>query len=276
MAIAIVTDSTANIPAGLIEKYDIKIVPLNIQIKDKVYREGIDISCQDYYELLRREPVFPKTSQPSAGDFLNVFESYPGDCEILVITISSNLSGTLQSAATAASMAQASQRIALVDSESTTIGQGFLIAQAGKMMEKGSSLDDIEVELERIKQNNRLFFIVDNLEHLARGGRISQISKYIGTILRMKPILHLHQGRIELFDKVRTSSRAINRILGEMKKDLNKIQQLAILHVSASSEAHQLKLMVEEIYQQEIEIYEATPVIGTHVGPGTIGLAYHM
>jgi DegV family protein with EDD domain len=275
MAIAIVTDSTANIPAGLIEKYAIKIVPLNIHIKDKVFREGVDISCQDYYELLRREPIFPKTSQPSAGDFLNTFESYPSDYEILVITISSHLSGTLQSAGTAAAMAPQPQRVTLVDSESTTIGQGFLIARACEMIEKGCSLKDIELELERIKQNNRLFFIVDNLEYLARGGRISQISKYIGTILQMKPILHLHEGKIELFDKVRTSSRAINRILGEMKKDLVNIQQLAVIHVSAPREALQLKSMIDEIYQQEVEIYEATPVIGTHVGPGTIGLAYH-
>lgn len=276
MSIAIVTDSTANIPAGLIEKYDIKIVPLNIHIKDKVFREGIDISCQDYYELLRCEPVFPKTSQPSAGDFLNIFESYPDDHEILVITISSNLSGTMQSAGTAAAMAQGSRRITLVDSESTSIGQGFLIERSCEMMEKGCSLKDIKVELERIKQNNRLFFVVDNLEYLARGGRISQISKYIGTVLQMKPILHLHEGKIELFDKVRTSSRAINRILGEMKNDLDRIQQLAVIHVSAPREALQFKGMIQEMYQQEVEIYEATPVIGTHVGPGTIGLAYHL
>lgn len=276
MSTAIVTDSTANIPAGLIEKHGIKIVPLNIHIKDKVFREGLDISSQDYYQLLRREPVFPKTSQPSAGDFLNIFHSHPDECDILVITISSHLSGTLQSAGTAAAMAKDSLRLTLVDSESTSIGQGFLIARACEMLEKSIPLGEIVSELERIKRNNRLFFIVDNLEYLARGGRISQISKYIGTILQMKPILHLNEGKIELFDKVRTSSRAISRIMGEMKKDLDRIQQLAIIHVSAPTEALQLKLQVQEIYQHDVEVYEATPVIGTHVGPGTVGLAYHM
>lgn len=276
MALALITDSTASLSQDLIKKFDIKIVPLNIHLKDQVYREGIDINSHDYYELLRREPIFPKTSQPSAGDFLSVFEALPNDSEILVITISSHLSGTLQSAGTAAAMAKESRRIALIDSESTAIGQGFLIARACEMIERGSSLAEIKLELDRIKQNNKLFFIVDNLEYLARGGRISQVSKYIGTILQMKPILHLQQGKIELFDKVRTSSRAVSRILTEMKKDLDRIQQLAVLHVSAPTEAEQLKRQVQEIYQQEVEIYEAPPVIGTHVGPGTVGLAYHL
>lgn len=275
MAIALVTDSTASIPEVLINKFGIKIVPLNIHIKEQVYREGVDINSHDYYQLLRREPVFPKTSQPSAGDFLSVFESYPHDTEILVITISSHLSGTLQSAGTAAAMTEL-RRVALVDSESTTVGQGFLVTRACEMIGRGCPLTEILNELERIKQNNKLFFIVDNLEYLARGGRISQVSKYIGTILQMKPILHLQQGKIELFDKVRTSSRAINRILGEMKKDLEQIQQMAVLHVSAPTEAEQFKRQVQESFQQEVEIYEAPPVIGTHVGPGTVGLAYHL
>lgn len=276
MAIAIVTDSTASFSYSLIKKHNIKIVPLNIRIHDQIYREGVDISCDEYYQLLRREPVFPKTSQPSAGDFLKVFESFPPDCEILVITISSQLSGTIQSAGAAVAMAESNRRITLVDSLSTTVGQGFLVGCACAMIEQGCSINEIKRELERIKQHNKLFFIVENLEYLARGGRISQIGKYIGTILQMKPILHLHDGKIELFDKVRTSFRAMQRIIGEMQKDLASVQQLAVLHVSAPTEAEQLKRLVQEVYPKEIAVFEAPPVIGTHVGPGSVGLAYHL
>ncbi len=275
ISIAIITDSTANISKELIASYNIKIVPLNIHVKDMVLREGIDVSNDEYYDLLRREPIFPKTSQPSSGDFLDVFNSYPPGTEIIVITISSLLSGTYQSAAMAADMLEGDIKVTILDSHTTSVGQGFMVAKACEMAAAFNVLE-ITAELERIKQNSKLFFVVDNLEYLARGGRISQLSKYIGTILQMKPILHLKHGQIELFEKVRTSGRALKHILGELEKDLAQVQNLAVLHVSAHTEAVLFAEQVKAIYRKEVPIYEANPVIGSHVGPGTVGLAYHM
>jgi len=176
----------------------------------------------------------------------------------------------------AADMLEGDRKATIIDSYTTTVGQGFMVSRACEMIERSCGISEIKNELERIKHSSRLFFVVDNLEYLARGGRISQISKYIGTILQMKPILHLQNGQIELFEKVRTFSRAMNRILAELQKDADGVQQLAVLHVSALSEAQKFAEQVKEIYRKEIPVFEANPVIGTHVGPGTVGLAYHL
>lgn len=276
MSIVLVTDSTANIPEETIQHRDIKIVPLNVHVNDSVFREGIDLDKHEYYQLLKKEPIFPKTSQPSSGDFLSVFESYPPATEILVITISSHLSGTVQSAVMAAKLLNNSaSQVTVVDSLSTTIGQGFLLEQASQMIDQGRTMEEIRQELERIKQNSSLFFLVANLEYLARGGRINQLSKYIGTILQLKPILYLQNGHIELYEKVRTWSRAMNRIVQELQGEVEEVKRLAVLHVDGLQEARVLRERVQEFYPGPVSIYEANPVIGTHVGPGTVGLAYH-
>jgi len=276
MAKAIITDSTVYLPPPVVEQYEIKVVPLNVQIKNKNFKEGVELANRDYYSLLRQERVFPQTSQPSAGDFFKAFSSLQNGDEALVILISSALSGTVQSALIARDMLKNDNiKIHIIDSNSTAIGLALQVIKACEMLAQGEEMDTIKQELQRIQSKSKLFFAVDDLEYLARGGRISHLSKYLGNILQLKPILHLQNGRIEIFKKIRSKQKAVKTILEELKKDLEQIEKVAIAHVDALEEAEQLHNEVSKIYNGNILIAEAGPVIGSHVGPGTLGLAYY-
>ncbi|MGI6412709.1 MAG: DegV family protein [Syntrophomonadaceae bacterium] len=277
MAIVVITDSTSDLPFN--NKYNIKVVPLNIKIQDTVFKEGFGPSNQQYYHILRTTPVFPTTSQPSAGDFVKEFSSLDADDEAIVILISSRLSGTVHSAQMAKKMVSAKRnlKITIIDSETTTAALGLQVIKAAELAQSNPELntDDILAEIERIKRNQRLYFVVDNLEYLARGGRISQASKHLGNILQVKPILHITQGKIEVYEKVRTKPRALARILEEFEASLHSIEKVAIMHVDALEEAQALQEKVQQLYSGEVTISETGPVIGSHTGPGALGLAYY-
>lgn len=275
MALKIITDSTADLSAFFVEKNGVKVVPLNVHIQDKVFRDGIDISNSDYYTLLRNEKIFPLTSQPSAGDFLNIYQDLQNNDQALVILISSQLSGTIQSAQLARDMLNnKNNKIEILDSLSTTTGLAFQVMKACELVEEGKELDEIRTEIEKVREQIKLFFVVDDLEYLNRGGRISHISKHIGNILQIKPVLIIKKGQIQVFEKIRTRKKAIDRIVIELKK-MEKIQSLAVIHVDALDEALLLHDKIKDLFPGEIIISEVGPVIGTHVGPGSLGLVFY-
>lgn len=273
----IITDSTASFPPGFAEKNNITVVPLKVNIEDKSLREGIDINNREYYQLLRNKPVFPQTSQPAAGDFLKIFKTLkPGD-EALVILISSQISGTVQSAEIAKNMLTNNKiNIQIVDSLSTIIGLGFQVMKACELNNAQKSLDEIVSELKSVQEKTKILFVVDDLEYLSRGGRISHTAKKIGNLLQLKPILSLiGTGRIEVYDKVRTKGKAVKRILEEFKKEASKAEILSVVHVDSPEEAQAIYKQVKEFYTGPVIITEAGPVVGSHVGPGAVGLAWY-
>ncbi|MGI6435000.1 MAG: DegV family protein [Syntrophomonadaceae bacterium] len=274
MAISIITDSTAYLSKTLLDQENIEVVPLNIIMQDKQYREG-ELSNRECYRIMRHQPVFPQTSQPSVGDFLEVYQRLlPGD-EALVILISSCLSGTCHSAVMAQGLLNRSDvSIHVVDSLSTSIGLALQIEQACEMRQAGSSMEAILGEMKRIIPKTNVFFIVDDLEYLSRGGRIGPAAKYIGNALQIKPILYLQEGRIEVFDKIRTKHKAVTRIVDAFSRLSPQVEKLAVTHVDAPEEAEELRLRLSQIYSGPICVRETGPVIGAHVGPGTVGLAY--
>lgn len=276
MAKIIITDSTAYLPDAIISQYGVKVVPLNIHFHDRVFQEGIDLTNSDYYHTLRREPIFPLTSQPPAGNFTEIFKKLkPGD-EALVILISSSLSGTIQSALLARDILANNQiSITIIDSQSTTIGLAFQVIRACELIAEGIEIPVIKSELEKIQESTRLFFVVDNLEYLVRGGRISHLSKYIGNFFKIKPVLWIKSGKIEVFKKIRTKKKAINVIIEELKDYPETVERIAITHVDSPDEAQYLLKEITKIYPADIPIIETGPVIGTHVGPGSIGLAFY-
>lgn len=276
MSIVIITDSTAGLPAEYCNDHNIKVVPLNVHIDNKTYREGIDISNRDYYSLLRSKPIFPQTSQPSVGDFIAVYKELSPADKALVITISSAISGTIQAATMAKEMLHLENRIEIVDSESTIIGQGFQVMKACEMAEDNKSMDEILVKLKNIRQNLKILFVVDDLEYLARGGRISHVSKHIGNILKLKPVLSIFgNGKIELYEKVRTKPKAIKKILKTFYGVSSSVEMLSVVHVDTPQEADALLKQVRDFYPGPVIITEPGPVIGSHVGPGSIGLAFY-
>ena len=277
MARYVVTDSTSDLPFPFRKDDGIKIVPLNVHIHDKTFKDGVDLTNQEYYKRLRNESISPLTSQPSAGDFAEIFDSCADGDEIVAVLISSHLSGTVQSALLAREtvLQKRDLKIEIIDSLSAAIGLGLQVIKCAEMIQADKTITEIKAELLRIQDKSRIFFVVDDLEYLYRGGRISNISKQIGNLLQLKPILTLVEGRIEVFDKVRTKQKALRQILKQAKEDVMQIERLAIIHIDNEEEASIMAREVKEFYSGPLLITEPGPVIGTHAGPGTIGLAYY-
>ncbi|NLX02652.1 MAG: DegV family protein [Syntrophomonadaceae bacterium] len=276
MSTILISDSTSYLPENLISDYGIIIIPLNLHLEGKSYKEGRDISHAEFYNIFKSSKMFPTTSQPSAGEFLEVFQRLTPDDEALVILISAELSGTMQSALMARNMLETERQknIHIIDSRSSSMGMGFQLLKAGKMFAQGRTMSEVIEEVERITIQQEIYFIVDNLEYLVRGGRLSKSSGLIGNLLQLKPVLTVREGKLELFDKVRTSSRAVKLMKQQVEKNKSWIKRLAVIHVQAEEEASKLQQDLQEQYGITALISEAGPVIGAHTGPGTLGIAF--
>jgi DegV family protein with EDD domain len=273
----IITDSTSDLPLDFVEENKIHIVPLNIHLQDSLYKDGVDIQPSELYYRLRTEDIFPQTSQPSAGEFMEIYQTLKPDDEVLVLCLSSELSGTYQSAEMARDMVaeQIDAEIHVVDSRSVSLGLGMQVIHAQKCFAEGKDMAQTLYELAEIRRRMRLIFAVDTLEYLARGGRISQLSKRLGNLLQLKPVLHLEEGRIEVLDKVRTRSKAVQRILEIFYKEASQAQQVGILHIDAPTEGQQLAQKVQEYYHGPLLLAQCGAVIGSHAGPGTVGICWY-
>lgn len=277
MAQIIITDSTSDLPLDFVEENKIHIVPLNIHLQDSLYKDGVDIQPSELYYRLRTEDIFPQTSQPSAGEFMEIYQTLKPDDEVLVLCLSSELSGTYQSAEMARDMAaeEVDAEIHVVDSRFVSLGLGMQVIHAQKCFAEGKDMAQTLYELAEIRRRMRLIFAVDTLEYLARGGRISQLSKRLGNLLQLKPVLHLEEGRIEVLDKVRTRSKAVQRILEIFYKEASQAQQVGILHIDAPTEGQQLAQKVQEYYHGPLLLAQCGAVIGSHAGPGTVGICWY-
>ena len=182
----------------------------------------------------------------------------------------------MQSALMARNMLETERQknIHIIDSRSSSMGMGFQLLKAGEMFAQGRTMSEVIEEVERITIQQEIYFIVDNLEYLVRGGRLSKSSGLIGNLLQLKPVLTVREGKLELFDKVRTSSRAVKLMKQQVEKNKSWIKRLAVIHVQAEEEASKLQQDLQEQYGITALISEAGPVIGAHTGPGTLGIAF--
>jgi len=276
--IAIVTDSTAYLPQDFVELHNIQVVPLNIHWDDKTYIDGIDITPVEFYERLEQSSTIPSTSQPSAGDFLQVFkELAPHYSGIIVPLISSGISGTVDSAKTAASMFSEAP-VEVIDSRLTAAGLALVVTEIAQSASDGKSLKEIKQLADGIINRMKLFFVVDTLKYLHKNGRIGGASRYLGAALSIKPILYLdNQGKIDALEKVRTKRKAIERLIQlAVEKADGKPVHVGVMHAKAFKEAKNLRdQLLEQFDCIQIGIYDISPVIGAHVGPGTVGLAIY-
>lgn len=276
MSTLLVTDSTAYLPDFIIKEYEISVVPLNVHLPDRDFKEGEGPSNQEYYQYMRNNPVFPTTSQPSAGEFLELFRQLGPDDEALAILISSKLSGTVQSAQIAVSMLPDDHPpVTIIDSLSGAMGLGFQVIRAAEMLIAGYRPSEIKPEIEAMSQTLQIYFMVDDLEYLVRGGRISKLSGILGNVLQLKPILTVKEGEIVLFEKVRTAGKALQRMLNEMEKHRQTLHKICVLHVDALENAQQLQNRLQNEYDLPVYLVEAGPVIGTHVGPGCLAVIFY-
>lgn len=274
MAVRIVTDSTADAPLALAHELGISIVPLSVIFDHEVYREGVDISHDLFYEKLVRSKTLPTTSAPSVGDFLAVYEPLLAETdEIVSIHVSSKLSATYNNACQAAQMlADRGARIEVIDSRLVSMAMTFVVAAAARAALGGASVDDVLQAVGRMIPRVRIFFVLDTLEYLRRGGRIGRARAFLGTVLRVKPVLSLREGEVCPEERVRTRAHALERIF-QIATSYPRTQELAICYSTTPQDAEEMRQRVAEVLPH-VDIYVTWlgPVIGTHGGPGVLAV----
>jgi len=277
--VAIVTDSSPYLPAELIKLHNIEVVPLNVIWDEDCYLDGVDITPEEFYQRLENARVMPSTSQPSVVDFETKFRSLlEAGYDILAILISEDLSGTVSSAVQAKKLLPEAN-IEIVNSRSLAMALGFQVLAAAQAANQGSSLEKCKQIAEQARDNTGVVFVVDTLEFLHRGGRIGGAKRFLGTLLDIKPVLAIDDGVVVSVDQVRTQKKALERIVDIIEERVNGHTQvrLATLHADNPQPAQQiLNNAVDRIQPVETVFSEVSPVIGTHAGPGAVGLAYHL
>ncbi len=277
--IAFVTDSTAYIPLDLCKQHNITIVPQILIWGDQTYQDGVDIQPDEYYARLKTAKIMPSTSQASMITMQNTFKGLVDQgYDVVGIFISSKLSGTMQSAIQGReALGKEAEKVTLIDSFSTAMAMGFQVLTAARAVLAGANLKECVALAEKAREHTGVYFAVDTLEFLHRGGRIGGAQRFIGTALNMKPVLAVLDGRVEAVERIRTKGKAQERLIelvNEQVKGKSNIR-IATLHANAEAEA---KSLLEKVTQQtgavESILTEVSPVVGTHAGPGTVGLAY--
>ncbi|TGE36962.1 DegV family protein [Desulfosporosinus fructosivorans] len=277
--IGIVMDSTGYLPKDILEQFQIRVIPLNVNVGDEMFFET-ELTNVVYFERLSHITGLSTTSQPSVGAFLEAYESLfsEGVEDIVSIHISSAISGTFHSAQMAKDLAS-NPNIHLFDSMSSALGLGVLAWAAAEWAEQGMSAIQIMVQLQSLKQQTELYFIVNTLENLRKGGRIGGAAALVGTLLQIKPILYFNsKGQIDVFDKVRSRSRAWQRVLEELNRALSsgKRYRICIMHVNIPEDGKNLLNELRARFpEHEVRLFEAGAVIATHVGQGAFGLTFH-
>jgi DegV family protein with EDD domain len=275
--VAIVTDSTAYIPKDVVEEYQIQVIPLHLHWGEETFLDGVDIQPEEFYTRLKHSNVNPTTSQPTPAAFKDVYEKLlKGGFEIINILISSKLSGTVDSAVQAKSFFPDAP-IEIVDSQSTAMAMGFQVLAVTRAVADGASLAECKSLAEKTINHTGVVFAVDTLEFLHRGGRIGGGARFLGTALKMKPILELKEGRVESVERVRTRKKSLDRLVELVVERVggNTPVRLAALNAAARDDAQWLmKQISQRLNPTEMVFSEVSPVIGTHAGPGTVAIAY--
>jgi DegV family protein with EDD domain len=278
--IAFVTDSTAGIPTDMVEQFKVTVVPLQVVFGTETFRDGIDLTEEQFFERLKSANPLPTTSQPTVGDFEETYRKLLADPDvesIISVHLSTKLSGTVSAATTAAERIQqesgSAKKIAVIDSLEAYMGEGLLVINGARAAEKGKGHDEIVSMLEEMKHKIHLYLLVDTLEFLKRGGRIGGAQALLGTMLNIKPILQLKEGRIEPYERVRTRRKAMERIteIGAEAMQGRPVQ-MAIGHAQAAEDAQALTAMAKQKMNVVEEFHTPLgPVISTHTGPGVLG-----
>ncbi|MBN1230724.1 MAG: DegV family protein [Anaerolineales bacterium] len=279
--VVLVIDSTADISADLIKQYNIKVVPMTMIWDGKEYEDGKDITAEEFYPRLENSETLPTTSQPTPNTFKQIYESIieAGD-SVLGIFISSHMSGTIESARQAKAMLPEYQdRIEIVDSRYSTMGMGFIVLEAAKAAAQGASLQVCKEAAEEAYKHVNLYFLVDTLEFLHRGGRMSSASALLGTMLSFKPVLYVPNGAIELYRKIRTTKKAREFLLesGHEYAKEHKSLRVAIMHGGIPEVAEEFAEKVKVLFGNvtDMTVIPLSPVVGVHTGPGTLVLAMY-
>ncbi len=276
--IAFLTDSTANLPLEWVKQYNIHTIPLKVNWGDQTFLDGVDLTPAEFYERLPKSKILPTTSQPSIQDFLTAFESLADQAEsIIVPLISSGISGTVASAEAAARQFTRVP-VEIIDTHITSMGQVLIVLAMARAIEQGKSLEEVKRIADHVIGRLHTYFAVDTLEYLHRGGRINGAARYFGMALNIKPILYFNSvGKIDALERVRTSRKALQRLISLTEETAHgQPAHIGIVHANAPQVVQEFRKEVEQrVKIAEIFTLDLSPVIGIHVGPGTIGIALY-
>jgi len=274
MTVKIVTDSVADLPPQVAKELGITVIPLNVRFGEEVYRDGIDLSAEQFYEKLRHSKILPVTSVPSPATFAETYDKLAEETdETLAIIISSRLSGTYDVAVQSIGLMKRKCRVEVIDSQWATMAEGFIVMKAAQAAQAGAGLDEvIEVARSTIPRVDFLS-VFDTLEYLRRGGRIGAAQAFLGSILKVNPIITLRKGVVEPAGRTRSRAKAIERLY-DFAMSYSYIEEMAVEDTACPDEAEVLvqrlsaKFPKERVYRSKM-----TPVIGTHTGPGLLLVA---
>lgn len=276
MKLAIVTDSTAFLPEEIKNHPDLYIIPIPIILDGKLYNEGIDIEADEYYELLKNSKEFPTTSQPSLGETLELYENLgkKGYDTIISIHLSSGISGFIENLYGTTNSIEG-VKVIPYDSRITSTPMGHMVAAALHLSEQGATVDAIIQKLDQIRDSLQVYFVVEDLNNLARGGRLTNGAALVAGLLKIKPVLKFDDGKIVLFEKIRSSKKAFARIedlIGQKIEGFDAPVKLTIIHGNNLDVALEEKAKIEAKHPEvQIEIAHFGPVVGTHLGEKAVG-----
>ncbi|MER2000936.1 MAG: DegV family protein [Lysinibacillus sp.] len=276
MRTAVVTDSTAYLTAEECQQYNIHVVPLSVHLEDGTYDED-KITATQFYDKVRGAKQFPKTTQPPVGKFVELYETLGKEYDdVVTIHLSSGISGTYQGALQAGDMVD-NINVFGFDTEVACGPQGMFAIEAAKLAAQGATGEEIIHYLNELKASMQAYFIVDDLGHLQRGGRLSAAAALIGGILQVKPILHFQQTKIEPFEKIRTQKKALRRVeeLLQEAVEKNGSLQAVVIHANCEEQGREwLESLKQQFPTVDFKFSYFGPVIGTHLGEGSLALGW--
>jgi DegV family protein with EDD domain len=274
LTIKVVTDSTADLPPQLAKELGITVVPVYLRFGDKVYRDRVDISEDEFYQRLLHDPIHPSTIQPSPQDFVDAYKELAKEADgIISIHVTSKLSGTYSSALRGKELVEKECPIEVIDSQVVTMGLGQLAMVANNIAESGKNLQQVVEEVKRMIPSIHILGLLDTLKYLARGGRIGKVQALLGSILNVKPMLTMKDGELVPAGRVRNRNRGIDRLF-EFAKNAVEVQDLAIVYNTTPDEAHTLLECMGSIFPKEkIRLARLGPALGVHGGPGILFVA---
>jgi len=273
----IVTDSTSDLPEEIVEEYGIEIVPLTVRLGDKVFRDYYDVSPAEFYQMLRETDDFPRTSQPSVEEFISTYKKIGDKEDIISIHISTKMSATAQSASLALQQLPG-WKVGVIDSGLVSVGLGILVIEAAKAAKAGADAREVFGLVERLMSKIKVYFSVDSLDFLQKGGRIGRAAAFLGTMLKIKPLLDVSGGIVSPVEKLRGTSKLIGRMVDIVKEDSSKHGDIVAGFIYGESEENVSNLISQlsnsvkytELYRRNIGT-----VITSHAGPTAFAIGYY-
>ena len=274
MAVKVVTDSTADIPPELAQSLGITVVPCNVNFGTETFKDGVDLSAEEFYERLINGPQFPSTSQPSPGDFVETYERVGDGADAIVsVHVSAKLSGTYNSAVQAKEQANIKCPIDVVDSYQASCGLGVVAIVAAQEAGKGAGLEEVAATARSAADRAELFFLLDTLEYLQKGGRIGKARALVGTVLKIKPMIILREGIVHEMGKARSFSKGVAKLL-ETAREFAPLELAYVPYTTSPDVAQEVAEGLRELLPEGSEplVAPAGPTIGTYAGPGAVGI----